>query len=39
MAFIGPISPGENPLYQKGDIAIQINKQDVGAGDLIITER
>lgn len=39
MAFIGPLSAGENPLYMKDKVSLQIAKQDIGSGDLIITER
>lgn len=39
MAFIGPLAAGENPLYVKDKVALKIFKQDVGCGDLIITER
>lgn len=41
MAFIGPISVSsvENALFSKDRVTLVISKQDVGTGELIITER
>lgn len=39
MAYIGPLSPGEELLYTKDKVALRISKEDIGLGDLVITER
>lgn len=41
MAFIGPLSPSAGdspPLYVKDKVVLKIATQEIGAGDLIITE-
>lgn len=39
MAYIGPLSPAEDALYTKDKVALRISKEDIGFGELVITER
>lgn len=39
MAFIGPITTEDEPLFARDNVVLKIGSQDLGPGGLIITER
>lgn len=39
MAYIGPLEPVDHALYMKDKVVLQIAKENIGCGDLVITER
>lgn len=39
MAYIGPVAEDNAALYTKDSVQVRIAKEDVGKGDLYITER